>query len=83
MLNPTTEREQRVAAALDQVGAHYSLDRAQTAIAWLAKHPAGIRPILGTAKASRIPGMIQAVETDMDIQDWYSVWTASTGEQVP
>lgn len=83
VLNPTTEREQRVAEALGRVGANYNLDRAQTAIAWLMKHPAGIRPILGTANASRLPGMIQAAETDLDIQDWYEVWSASTGENVP
>lgn len=51
-------------------------------ISWLANHPAGIVPILGTTKIDRLSAANKALHLQMDRADWYRLWTASTGEEI-
>ena len=52
-------------------------------LAWILKHPAGILPVFGTADPSRIANLIKATTVEMELQDWFALWTASTGVPVP
>jgi predicted oxidoreductase len=58
----------------------YGLD--QLLLAWLMKHPAGILPVLGTAKTARVQAALAAQEIHLDEQDWFALWEASIGEEV-
>lgn len=51
-------------------------------IAWLKKHPAGIIPILGTAKIERIKDAQEALSLKLSHEDWYSIWEAALGHEV-
>lgn len=55
----------------------------QIYLAWLMRHPAGPIPILGTAKPHRIKAAIDACNIDISREDWFSLWTAATGAEVP
>jgi predicted oxidoreductase len=52
-------------------------------LAWILKHPSGILPVCGTADQSRIANLMRAVAVEMELQDWFALWSASTGVPVP
>ena len=52
-------------------------------LAWILKHPSGILPVCGTADQSRIANLMKATTVDMELQDWFALWSESTGTPVP
>lgn len=54
-------------------------------LAWLMKHPAGIEPVIGTKDPTRIlaSGDAEYQATCMTRQEWYALWTAARGANVP
>jgi predicted oxidoreductase len=68
---------------LGQVGQALGAAIDQVALAWLLKHPAGIVPILGTGKAERVQGAVQAESLELSREQWFRIWVASTGERLP
>jgi len=84
LFQPREERIQRVQNALKQVGEQLNgatID--QVALAWLLTHPARIIPILGTGKLDRIQAAIAAEKLWLTREQWFAIWTASTGAEVP
>ncbi len=52
-------------------------------LAWILKHPAEIIPVCGTADPSRIANLTKATTIELELQDWFALWSASTGVEVP
>lgn len=52
-------------------------------ITWLHTHPSGILPVIGTTKIERLIQAKNAATIQMEKEDWFKLWTASTGEDVP
>lgn len=52
-------------------------------ITWLHTHPSGILPVIGTTKIERLIQAKNAATIQMEREDWFKLWTASTGEDVP
>ena len=50
---------------------------------WLLKHPASIIPIVGTGKIERIKHAVEALDIDMSLEQWFKIYTASTGKELP
>ncbi len=69
--------------ALDAVAAEAGVDRAAVAIAWLLAHPARILPVLGTNNLARIGTISDALKLDLDRQDWFTLYEAALGAEVP
>ncbi|WP_088893704.1 aldo/keto reductase [Leptolyngbya ohadii] len=81
---PQNDRTQRVRAALQQVGEQLNgATTDQVAFAWLLTHPAKIIPILGTGKIDRIQSAVAAEKLRLSREQWFTIWTASTGAEVP
>jgi len=55
----------------------------QMAYAWLLAHPARIVPVLGTSKIERLREAARAIDLDLDRQDWFEIWQAAAGNEVP
>lgn len=55
----------------------------QVALAWLLHHPSAIFPVLGTGKTDRIASASASVEISLSREQWYRIWSASTGKPVP
>ena len=53
------------------------------AIAWLLTHPAQIMPVMGTNDLARIKALSKATDIALDRQDWYELYTAALGNEVP
>ncbi len=69
-----------LAAVRDETGAA-SVD--QVALAWLLRHPAKIVPVLGTGKPERIRAAARSADLNLSRQQWFAIWSASTGREVP
>ena len=68
---------------LDSIATRSGVDRAAVATAFLLAHPARITPVLGTNNLDRI-SVISAAETvQLDRQDWFSLYEAALGSEVP
>ena len=68
---------------LDSIATRSGVDRAAVATAFLLAHPAKITPVLGTNNLDRISA-ISAVETvQLERQDWFSLYEAALGSEVP
>ncbi|WP_299341628.1 aldo/keto reductase [uncultured Pseudoxanthomonas sp.] len=52
-------------------------------IAWLLRHPAGIQPIIGTTDPVRLGACAAADDVVLTREEWYALFTAARGEQVP
>ncbi len=83
--SPQAERLRRVlseiAAQLTHSSTPVTID--QVALAWLLSHPARIVPILGTGNLERIRAATVAINLKLTREQWFTIWTASTGTEVP
>lgn len=52
-------------------------------LAWLLKHPAHIRPVVGTRKPKRIKESVSALHVDLSRDEWYKLFIVSRGLQLP
>jgi predicted oxidoreductase len=55
----------------------------QVALAWVMMHPARPLPVLGTGKLERIQAAVDAEKITLEKQQWFAIWEASKGHEVP
>lgn len=70
-------------AELARIAAAQGVDMAAVAVAWLMRHPARILPVLGTNDLGRIARIGDAAKVALDRQDWFALYTAALGHEVP
>ena len=68
---------------LDSIARRSDVDRAAVATAFLLTHPAKITPVLGTNNLDRISSISAAETVQLDRQDWFSLYEAALGSEVP
>ena len=68
---------------LDSIAERSGVDRAAVATAFLLAHPAKITPVLGTNNLDRISAISAAETVEIDRQDWFSLYEAALGSEVP
>ncbi len=51
--------------------------------AWIMALPANIVPILGSSRLERIRSAVSALQLNLNQEQWYRIWQASTGHPVP
>lgn len=75
-------RSVRIREAATVLCEKYACALDQLLVAWLMRHPAGIVPVTGTSKAERVISILPSLNILLTHEDWYQLWTASTGEKV-
>ncbi len=55
----------------------------QVALAWVMKHPTRPVPVLGTGKLDRVRAAVAAERLALSRQQWFAIWEASAGHEVP
>ncbi|MEE3243476.1 MAG: aldo/keto reductase [Bacteroidota bacterium] len=83
IFNPKTEKDQRLTAVLKSIAAELNTDIDQVMYAWLLKHPTGIMPIVGSQHINRIKSAVDALEIELSLEQWYKIYIASKGEDLP
>ena len=68
---------------LDAIAGRHRVDRAAVATAFLLAHPAKITPVLGTNNLERIAAICDAERVSLDRQDWFWLYEAALGGEVP
>ena len=52
-------------------------------MSWILSHPSKPVVILGTNQMSRISSALGAIDVSLNNQQWFSLWQASVGQEVP
>lgn len=52
-------------------------------LAWIMRHPAGIIPVTGSTNADRLKNQMSATQLNLELEDWFAIWTESMGNKVP
>lgn len=81
--DPENPRVKRIRTTAQNLCEKYEASLDQILLAFLHKHPAGIIPVLGTSKISRIKSALAAQKITLTHEEWYDLYQASTGEEVP
>ena len=82
-IEQNNERYKRIVAVATLLAEKYHALPEQILLAWLFMHPSGIIPVLGTSKAARINIAMKATAVTLEREEWYMIWRASTGKEVP
>lgn len=61
----------------------YKATQTQMALAWLLKHPSQMLPVIGTTKAERILESARAIDTNLDLQDWFEMLKIVQRKEMP
>ncbi|WP_027415976.1 aldo/keto reductase [Aneurinibacillus terranovensis] len=78
------EKAVRIQNVLKEIAGELDIDSIDVVMyAWLFVHPSTIIPIVGSGKLERIRNAVTALSVSLTRQQWFEIWQASTGRQVP
>lgn len=77
------ERSVRIRDAITPIAKKYNASVGQIALAWLLTLPSNPVPVVGTGKIHRLKEAAEAVNINLERQDWFSLLAASQGHPVP
>jgi predicted oxidoreductase len=77
------EQEVRVRAAAARIAEELGASVDTVAYSFLLRHPVGLRPITGSGKLDRVAAAVRAMEVPLSRDQWFDLWTASTGSPLP
>lgn len=68
---------------LQTVAKKYGWSLDEMVYRFLLHHPANIRPVVGSSKIERIKIAVDCTHTIISDAQWFEIWTAATGQEVP
>ncbi len=84
LFNDNGEQAVRLREQIARVGAELGgVGMDQVALAWVMAHPSRPVPVLGTGNLERVRAAVGAESLQLTRQQWFSIWVASTGHNVP
>jgi len=84
LFHQESEQAVRLREVLGRIGHRLGGAHAdQVALAWILKHPAQFVVVLGTGNVSRIRKAVDACGLVLSREQWFEIWQASTGRDVP
>lgn len=84
LIHPQDEKGVRIVKELKNIAEELEVNTIDKVIySWLLAHPAQILPIVGSGKIERLAVAIEARDIEMSTEQWFNIWTASTGHEVP
>lgn len=78
-----TEQTQRLKKLLLELVAKYEVTADVILLSWILRHPAGIIPVSGSTNTDRLKNQMKAVDVQLELEDWFAIWTESIGNKVP
>ena len=84
IFNPQNKKSYRLLKALSEIANELNVDGIDKVIyAWLLNHPVSVIPIIGSGKITRIQNAVNALDIEMSSDQWYEIYNASVGEELP
>ena len=68
---------------LFEVAKKYQWSLDEMAYRFLIHHPSTILPVIGSSKIERIKVAVDCLKSKMNDEQWFEIWSASTGKEVP
>lgn len=78
-----TEQTQRLKKLMLELVAKYNVTSDIILFAWILRHPAGIIPVAGSTNTYRLKNLMAATTLELELEDWFAIWTESMGNKVP
>jgi predicted oxidoreductase len=82
LFTENTEQHARILEEAAVLSKAYNCSVNQILLAFLYAHPSQIAPVIGTTKFDRILEAKKAMEIELKREDFYKLWSASTGKEV-
>jgi predicted oxidoreductase len=73
----------RLRDLLQKLTEKYGLSDDLLLLAWVLKHPAAIQPVVGTTQIDRIKNLKKLQGFELELEDWFAIWTESIGTKIP
>lgn len=83
LFSENSERANRVRNVLHELAHKHEVDIDAVAIAWLLIHPVNFVVVLGTGKFERLKSAIKGLDVKLTREDWFKIWIATKGQDVP
>jgi predicted oxidoreductase len=77
------ERNKRIVAVASMLADKYNAGPDQILLSWLIQHPSGVIPVLGTSRIERVQAAMDATSISMTREEWFMLWRASIGREIP
>ena len=77
-----SDQHTRILLEAEGLSKKYDCSVNQVLLAFLYAHPSQIVPVIGTTKFERIQDALNAMDIQLTREDFYKLWTASTGKEV-
>ena len=78
-----TDANASLIAIMKRLGDKQGGDTSAIALAWLMAHPANIIPVVGTNNLDRLRALSTAFDVELGREDWFEIYTAALGHEVP
>ena len=83
IFRPKTSHELAVKEVILETAAELGTDPDTAVYAWLLKHPSGIIPIVGSHRKERIKAAVDALDIDLSLEQWFRIFIAGWGKNLP
>lgn len=76
------EKTERIRSVLNSLTSKYEVSEDTLLLSWILKHPSKIAPVIGTTNKTRILNAKNALEVQLELEDWFMLLEASIGREV-
>jgi predicted oxidoreductase len=84
LTDPTDEKGKRIQDVLVRISEELnSIPVEKVIFTWLLKHPVSIIPVVGSGKIERIKSAAEAMTVTMTLEQWYRIYVAARGKELP
>jgi predicted oxidoreductase len=83
LYNAGDEQARRVWAVLAELAVLHGVSPTTVAYAWILRHPSRPIPITGSRRIHALQEAVAALALTLSAEDWYRIWQASIGYEVP
>jgi predicted oxidoreductase len=83
LLQKKDETSIRIMDVIEKQAQKKGFTEEEIILKWLTFTPHKILPVIGTNKIDRIKRYLRYAEVPMDEQDWFEIYSASLGRDVP
>lgn len=77
------EKSKRILNVAEQLADRYNTTTDSVLLAFVTRHPSGIIPVMGTSKTERLQLAKEATLIQLEAEEWFMLWEAAAGMQVP
>ncbi|HQO49501.1 MAG TPA: aldo/keto reductase, partial [Bacteroidales bacterium] len=84
LMSPWDAKGPRIMPVIRQVAEELGVDEVEKVIyAWLLKHPSRMLPVVGSGRMERIKNALAAIDLEMSLEQWYMIYVAALGKELP